>query len=289
MENKTTDKNNKKKLILIGAGLAAVWLISRAGAEEDEYPKTIIWGDYTFVVHNLSEYNYVIEFLESMETLGDMTSDELNAWRDYWIGIWTSLGKDEWVDITNQIYSQYAGVIVNDVVNPTFENATVDGWEGSTLWGKLVPSAEEQHSGYYSGKYISKMDGLPARWRAAIWPYMTKIKKQSNAPIYHLEDYKFHSFKLWYKSGPLHYPGYPSPWDHVGEIYVEGLDISDNVIWSTLERIEENVGWTQFSTPELSDIEVGTTKKVRIELRISSWPGDYFYIDDVEFNIIVCP
>jgi len=79
-----------------------------------DYPKTISRGAYSFTAFNATEETFLLDFLgidppgPAIDTyLSGLTESQLDNWYYYWMGIWSSLNRDDLGTFTYNKYSLY--------------------------------------------------------------------------------------------------------------------------------------------------------------------------------------
>ena len=103
-------------IMLAGAGISGYFLYKYL-KEKEGYPKSICRNPYCFDVYNEEEEKQVKEFLgiypqgEDIDTyLSKLAQADLDYWKNYWIDIWTNLGRSDIISFVNEMYEKYSGV-----------------------------------------------------------------------------------------------------------------------------------------------------------------------------------
>lgn len=84
---------------------------------QPEYPKEICRDPYCFTVYNEAEEIQMNEFLGidppglDIDTyLSALAQEDLDYWKNYWIGIWTALMRDDIIAFVNEKYNEYSAL-----------------------------------------------------------------------------------------------------------------------------------------------------------------------------------
>ena len=91
----------------------------RTISSEEGYPIEICRDPYCFIVYNSTEEVQMNEFLgidpvgmDLDSYLAGSTPEQLDVWKNYWVGIWTELHRTDIIDFVISKYNEYAGMIM---------------------------------------------------------------------------------------------------------------------------------------------------------------------------------